>query len=390
MIVWRLTSTDPSIASTRYRAVLPAVHVNKLGYTSRFSTRDEPLPNLLGVEALIFVKAFSERDLKAAQAAQRRGIPVMLDICDNIFVDRYSSFGACPDTFRQMAAIASVIVTTGSELARVVRSETGNSTPVMIVPDGVETEVDRERIVRVIAEWQLYSPAMRRYFWMRAQMHEHGALLTMARALVRLGTVVAARADRIRGRPFRFITTSARTIFRSSRLAVRHIRNLSQIVARRVQEDGPQWVIRGVARRTRLLIDGLKGTATARFITTSVRTIVRSSRLAVRLSQIVARRVQEDGPQWVIRGVARRTRLLIDGLKDRATARLIATDPLLVGASEHTQSPVRPSNVEGAKAAALCSSDHRNVYVPAGVSKERTLIWFGNHGAPYAQFGLVE
>ncbi len=390
MIVWRLTSTDPTIASTRYRAVLPALHLRKLGYVSRFSTRDEPLPNLLGVEALIFVKTFSEQDLKVARAARRRGIPAILDICDNIFVEGYSFFGAHPNTFRQMAAIASVIVTTGSELARFVRSETGNSTPVMIVPDAVETEVDREQIVCVLADWQLYSAAMRGYFRVRAQMREHGALLTTARALVRLGTVVAARADRIPGRPFRFITTSARTIFRSSRLAVRHARNLSQIVARRVREDGPQWVIRGVARRTRSLIE-----RSFRFITTSARTIFRSSRLAVRharnLSQIVARRIREDGPRWVMRGIVRRTCSLIERLRGVARVPLVAAEVSPFSEYPSAKDSCSANDGTSGKAApGSTSSSVENGGDPEGASAKHILIWFGNHGGFYGQFGLED
>lgn len=143
MLIWKLPTFNPRLASVRYRALLPIIALRRLGISSRIYSREE-IPNFVGAQAILFVKAFSYHDLALAEEAYSRGVPVVLDLCDNIFVNGYcTENGFVPATvFRRMAAIAALITTTGPALADVLRNEIGNNVAIEIIPDGIETKVD--------------------------------------------------------------------------------------------------------------------------------------------------------------------------------------------------------------------------------------------------------
>jgi glycosyltransferase involved in cell wall biosynthesis len=333
VILWRITNADSSIASVRYRAVLPALHLSALGYESRFLSRHESLPRWAKIDAVVFVKAFSEDDFTVAQAAASRHIRVVLDICDNIFVEGYSSFGARANTFRKMASIASAIVTTGPALARVLRTQIADCPEISVIPDGVETNADREQIQRVLPCWQLYGPAKRTYYRARARVRKEGWLLFLASLLVATGAAAAHQADRIPGRPLRFITGPARAIFRASRFTLKHGLNLTKIVIRRTRQEGLGWIFHGLERRVRRLADRLSNGAPA--------------------GPVIMESVMTSFP----------------------------VNSYDAGPRDAREGTIGPTFSELEAATPL---DHES-----GLAI-RTLIWFGNQGAPYAQFGLRE
>jgi glycosyltransferase involved in cell wall biosynthesis len=139
-VCWRLSAWDPDIASVRYRAAIPARHLADRGVASRFSAAGygvlEPAP----ADAVVFVKAFGERDVSLAYEAKRAGIPVLLDVCDNVFASGYRAHS--PENLRRMAHVAAGVVTTGPALADVLRTELGPELPLHVVPDPVETPAD--------------------------------------------------------------------------------------------------------------------------------------------------------------------------------------------------------------------------------------------------------
>src|SRR5688572_22375495 len=122
-VCWRLSAWDPDIASVRYRAAIPARHLADGEVASRFSAATygvlEPSPP----DAVVFVKAFAERDLGLAYEAKRAGVPVLLDVCDNVFASGYRAHS--PENLRRMAEVAGGVVTTGPALATVLRAELG-------------------------------------------------------------------------------------------------------------------------------------------------------------------------------------------------------------------------------------------------------------------------
>jgi hypothetical protein len=147
-VCWRLSAWDPDIASVRYRAAIPALHLADRGVASRFSAAGygvlEPAP----ADAVVFVKAFGDQDLEQAREAAEAGVPVLLDVCDNVFAEGYRAHS--PDNLRRMAELAAAVVTTGPALADVLQAELGAELPLHVVPDPVETPEDVREAARMI------------------------------------------------------------------------------------------------------------------------------------------------------------------------------------------------------------------------------------------------
>jgi glycosyltransferase involved in cell wall biosynthesis len=140
-IVWRIQLDDADIASVRYRCLIALRHLEALGVRSRLSWGAfDPLAGT-APDAIVFVKAFRDQDARIAERAVAAGVPVVLDICDNIFSEsvRRTPSGPDPHEFRRMAQLAAAIVTTGPALAGALRDELGPQAPVQVVPDPVET-----------------------------------------------------------------------------------------------------------------------------------------------------------------------------------------------------------------------------------------------------------
>jgi glycosyltransferase involved in cell wall biosynthesis len=160
-VCWRLSAWDPDVASVRYRAAIPALHLSELGVASRLSAAAygvlEPTPP----DTVIFVKTFGESDVEQAHRAADANVPVVLDVCDNVFAEGYRAHS--PENLKRMAQTAAAVVTTGSALADVLRAELGADVRLHVVPDPVETPDDvrastglvlRERLRRALRERQ--------------------------------------------------------------------------------------------------------------------------------------------------------------------------------------------------------------------------------------------
>jgi glycosyltransferase involved in cell wall biosynthesis len=134
----------------RYRAAIPARGLAARGVQSRFSWGPYGVLGPERPDAVVFVKTFGERDLELAREAAGARVPVLVDVCDNVFAEGYTAHSA--ENLERMAELASAIVTTGPALADVLRSRL--EPPVHVVPDPVETRGDvryAERLLR--REW---------------------------------------------------------------------------------------------------------------------------------------------------------------------------------------------------------------------------------------------
>lgn len=141
VIGWKVSTLSPIVASVRYRALLPILALEEQNVKSHlFSSGD--VTNLDGLDVLIIIKSFSIDDLSLAQEARVRGIPLVFDLCDNIFVDGYgkSTTNWVRDVFFSIAKCASAIVTSTVSLADEIHRQSEDSVPVYIVPDGIETQ----------------------------------------------------------------------------------------------------------------------------------------------------------------------------------------------------------------------------------------------------------
>jgi glycosyltransferase involved in cell wall biosynthesis len=152
-VCWRLSGWNPDIASVRNRAAIPALHLADRGVASRFSSGPHSVLEPSPPDAVVFVKAFGERDVEQAREAARAGVPVLLDACDNIFAPGYVAHS--PENLRRMAKVAAGIVTTGPALAKVLRGELDCDLPLHVVPDPVETPEDVRDAARILRRQRL-------------------------------------------------------------------------------------------------------------------------------------------------------------------------------------------------------------------------------------------
>jgi hypothetical protein len=153
MLIWKASSLNINLASLRYRCLIPLHYLELYGYQSciysdckQIKLKDNKS------DILIFVKSFKCEDLELAKKAHELGLPVILDICDNIFIEKYTTrMDNIPsENFKEMSKVASAIVTTGIVLENVIRAEIGESIPIFIIPDGNETLEDVKQAMNFI------------------------------------------------------------------------------------------------------------------------------------------------------------------------------------------------------------------------------------------------
>jgi glycosyltransferase involved in cell wall biosynthesis len=104
-------------------------------------------------DAVVFVKTFADSDLELARRASAAEVPVLLDVCDNVFASGYRAHS--PENLRRMAEVAAAVVTTGPALADVLRAELGGNVPLHVVPDPVETPEDVRAAARIVLRQRL-------------------------------------------------------------------------------------------------------------------------------------------------------------------------------------------------------------------------------------------
>lgn len=153
MLIWKTQNSSPGIASVRYRCIFPSRALDKMGTRSLIYGRTYTLPLHEKVEAIIFVKSFSNIDLELCKTAHKENIPIILDLCDNIFIDDYgqgSNQDCAPkENFRKMAKLAAAIVTTGSVLKENIERNLETACPIWIIPDGCENLEDVEYALKI-------------------------------------------------------------------------------------------------------------------------------------------------------------------------------------------------------------------------------------------------
>ena len=152
MIAWKLSSNDASIASARYRCLIPVLYLTRSGVESVIYAADEPIDFFDKIDAIVFIKSFSMHDVIQARIAKRLEIPVILDLCDNIFaLSVKRARKELVSGFKQMAKLADYIVVPSPYLMTVVLQEIQfEKSRVVIIPDGVETEADSKACFSLI------------------------------------------------------------------------------------------------------------------------------------------------------------------------------------------------------------------------------------------------
>lgn len=134
---WKVASLSPGMASVRYRALLPYLALQGAGVEGvLFTTGMEA--DLSALDALVIVKSFAAEDLHLAQAAAERGMQVIFDLCDNIFLESYKADVKPVQVLAAMAPYLDCVVVPTEPLANKARLAMPG-VEIRVIPDGIET-----------------------------------------------------------------------------------------------------------------------------------------------------------------------------------------------------------------------------------------------------------
>lgn len=148
-VLFRVASRDTRLASVRYRALMPACALREDRYTTALCS--DALPSQVQPRVAIGVKPLRASDAAWVSRMRARGVPTVVDLCDNIFVDGYGGQGSSiANSFRETVRGGLVTVPTQA-LRDVVRDNTDVAAErVMIVPDIVENATLLHRQMRML------------------------------------------------------------------------------------------------------------------------------------------------------------------------------------------------------------------------------------------------
>ncbi|MFK8183289.1 MAG: hypothetical protein AB8B99_07925 [Phormidesmis sp.] len=133
MLVWKIQTLNINVASLRYRCLLPLRYLSHHGLESKIYGGLATVKLTPQTKAIIFVKSFHHADVATCKRAYQQGVPIILDLCDNIFIEGYGadSDHIAAQNFQIMAQMADVIVTTGTAM----KAEVEKALSIEQVPD---------------------------------------------------------------------------------------------------------------------------------------------------------------------------------------------------------------------------------------------------------------
>ena len=166
MLIWKTQTLNVNVASVRYRCLLPLRYLAKGGVHQTICGGADPVKITPQTEAIVFVKSFRNQDIDTCKQAKRLGVPIILDLCDNIFIEEYAlgKDYVPADNFRSMVQQAAAIVTTGEALKKEIEraiAPLNASIPIVIIPDGNETLSDIDEAFRITRVQRLISLVLR-------------------------------------------------------------------------------------------------------------------------------------------------------------------------------------------------------------------------------------
>ncbi len=180
VIAWKVGAANPRIASVRYRCFMPVEGLTERGISSVVLETGETVRDFSDILALIFVKSFSREDAVLAARAREASVPIILDLCDHIFVRGYREGRRALQysEFESIAAGASIIVTSTKELGEVIAKHVSSSIPIIQIPDQVEEREMTRMLVGERGGWRQNRHMKQRQWswsWMwqsvRSQLH---------------------------------------------------------------------------------------------------------------------------------------------------------------------------------------------------------------------------
>lgn len=135
-IAWKARTEDPTVASFRYRVLVPQQGLAARGYRVELF-RDADFEHYTDV---VFSKTYSPTDQELAQRCRAAGKSVIFDICDNHFYnpDNLPKYVEAARQLRAMIGLSDRIICSTDVLADIVRTEANLPVRPLVVGDVVE------------------------------------------------------------------------------------------------------------------------------------------------------------------------------------------------------------------------------------------------------------
>ena len=123
----------------RYRGLTPCVALQQRGWSVACISGNDPTPEATSLG--VAVKPLQARDANWVRDLQEKGVPVIVDICDNVFVAGYGGRNAqIAERFNQTLKLASALIVPTPALGEVMQRAVEDTIPVLVLPDIVETD----------------------------------------------------------------------------------------------------------------------------------------------------------------------------------------------------------------------------------------------------------
>jgi hypothetical protein len=135
-ILWKVSRLDITWPSVRVRAMTPALLLRRQGYDVQVGDGGWNETEIRAADIVIITKSFTVDDLEFARSVKELGKLLVVDLCDDVFMDGREASAA---SFREQAGLADRIVTTGEILRAAIERQVSDPSKLRIVPDHAET-----------------------------------------------------------------------------------------------------------------------------------------------------------------------------------------------------------------------------------------------------------
>jgi glycosyltransferase involved in cell wall biosynthesis len=142
LVGWIVQSPGARIASTRYRALYPALAIQQFGHKSRVYTNSlQAFNDLKDLDAIVFVKRLDQDALRLVDAAALLDKGIFVDLCDNTIIIEYERQ---PSQLQRIwlgaaSALVDAVVVTTEAMTRAVSPAFFPGTRFETIPDQIET-----------------------------------------------------------------------------------------------------------------------------------------------------------------------------------------------------------------------------------------------------------
>jgi hypothetical protein len=165
MIGWKPKSNDPKVASVRFRCLVPLEELTSQGFPAQLFDPG----NEFEYKVVIFSKCYEPADLAIAMRLRARGVPVVLDLCDNHFYnpEGLPAYQNARQNLMKMIEVADLITCSTPYLAEVVAKEARLDKLPEVVGDPVELANEAATAAERMSHTATNkaSAAMRRLLW---------------------------------------------------------------------------------------------------------------------------------------------------------------------------------------------------------------------------------